>query len=106
MNPSDYAKDLAKKHNLDHALKIAEHCESLSKNLMTAEEVPGVGDEIEVYEETYKTKEGTLQTREKIRIDSKLQNKRLKKSMNFWLQTAQILRKAKVAAEQKKNAQT
>lgn len=106
MNTSEYAAGLVKKHNLVNALKIAEQCEALSKALLSAEEVPGVGEEVEVYEESYKTKEGTMQTREKIRIDRTLQAKRLKKSAAFWNNTASILRKAKLADDQKKNAQT
>lgn len=106
MNTSEYAKGLMKTHGPEHALKIAEYCATISKGLLTAEEVPGVGEEIEVYEESFKAKDGSLQVREKIRIDGKLQSKRLKKSAAFWLETANLVKKFKAAAEQKKNAQT
>lgn len=105
MNTSEYAHALAKKHSVDHALRIVEQCEALSKGLMTAEEVPAVGDEVEVVEETFKAKDGSLQTRERIKVDHALQNKRLKKSYAFWHEIANIIRKMKAKAEQNKNAQ-
>jgi len=105
MNPSEYARDLMKKQGPDNALKIAEQCESLSKALMTAEEVPAIGEEVEVVEETYKAKDGSLQTRERIKVNGRLQNKRLTQSARFWNNTACIVRKMKAQIDEKKNAQ-
>lgn len=106
MNPSEYAQSLIKRQKIDGALKIAENCESLSKNLMMAEEVPAVGEEVEVTEESYKDKNGNMQTRERIKVDRVLQNKRLTKSASFWNNVASIVRKAKAREEQKKNTQS
>jgi len=88
MNPSEYAQSLIKRQKIDAALKIATDCETLSKNLMMAEEVPAVGEEVEIVEESYKDKNGNMQTRERIKVDRVLQNKRLTKSKFYYREAA------------------
>ena len=107
-DPVQYAQELIKYQGIDEAVRIAKiyvqqgaETFSLAASEKPGEtHIPGIGKEIEIYEEQVLEK-GKLVTKERVRINKKLRDTRLVRNNAFWTNVFGYVQNKKASATAK-----